>query len=83
MGAGADPCVHIRDSTTSAANFTSDGTADVFDVALDAPTPDAKLALPRRGASASLVGRPGSATEDDARDEGRAREAAQHRDTPD
>ena len=44
---GADPYVHIRDSTISAANFLSDGTVDVFDVVPYAPTPDAELVIPR------------------------------------
>jgi hypothetical protein len=42
-----DPYVHVRDSTISAANFMSDGVAYVFDVAPDAPVPNAKLVIQR------------------------------------
>lgn len=42
-----DRSVHVRDSTISAANFLSDGVAYVFDVAPDAPVPEAKLVISR------------------------------------
>ncbi len=42
-----DRYVLVRDRTISAANFMSDGVAYVFDVAPDAPAPDAKLVISR------------------------------------